>query len=389
MKIAYLIREGIEGIVSPCYYELVKELEKKGNELIVLNETGSFGDFECIRVNPKKVIDYPSGAFNKILYSRAAKKKLKELKPDLVFGSLPESVYFLHDLDIPKAVMVQDDLKNRINFTPLFSEFKVKYGFIPLPEYTKLGVKIDYFFQLRSLNKSDGVVFVNKEAEKEFKKKPSNLTRVIPNGVNPKDFVLDSKTKREVKKIKDSFPEPIFLFMGRLELQKNPLLFVRAAERVLKKNNAFFLITGNGVMYKRIKEEIIKLNLTERVKLLGWKDGLEKKALLHACHAFVLPSLFDPMPVSLIEAMSCSKPSIVSSVGGMKETIDGETGIKVEPNNLDQLANAMNSLLSNPKKALHMGKNAKRRIQKFYDWEKIAENYNDFFNELIEWKAKK
>ncbi|MBU1121029.1 glycosyltransferase, partial [Candidatus Micrarchaeota archaeon] len=80
---------------------------------------------------------------------------------------------------------------------------------------------------------------------------------------------------------------------------------------------------------------------------------------------------------------------IVSSVGGMKETIDGETGIKVEPNNLDQLANAMNSLLSNPKKALHMGKNAKRRIQKFYDWEKIAENYNDFFNELIEWKAKK
>lgn len=390
MKIAYLIREGLEEIIASSYHELVTELEKTGHEITVLNETGSFGNSECVKINTRpRFINYPTGAFNKLLYSRAVKEKLKGLNPDLILASLPESLYFLDELKIPKAVVMHDDLKARMNFSPWFSEFRLKYGLIPIAEYLKLGVMIDNFFQLKSLHKAGGIVFLNKETEEDYRKNLNALTRTIPNGLNPNNFILDSKTKTEVKRIKELFPETIFLFMARLDLQKNPLIFVRAAEKVLEKSDAFFLIAGDGIMYKTVEREIQKRGLGERVKLLGWKNGTDKNALLHACNCFVLPSLFEPFGTALIEAMACSKPSIVSDVGGLKETVDEKTGIKVKPNNTNQLSEAMNTILYNTKEAREMGKNARRRIQKFYDWKFISKQYNEFFDELIEWKREK
>ncbi|MEW6295842.1 MAG: glycosyltransferase family 4 protein [Candidatus Diapherotrites archaeon] len=369
-------------IVSPCYFELVNEMKRQGHEIIVLNENGSFGNLKAIKCTPAHVTDYPSGAFNKILFSAKARQIIEKMNIDLIFGSFPESICFLGDLKIPKIVMLQDDLKKRIQFTPWFGMFKIKYGFIPLPEYTKIGVKIDYLFQLNSLKKADGIVFVNNESKKEFNGKTRALAKAIPNGVNSKQFSLDKNTRKEIKKIKKVFPGPIVLFMARLELQKAPLDFVRAAGKVLQRHKAFFLIAGNGPMRKAVEKEIHKLNLTERVKVLGWKKGTEKKALLHSCSMYVLSSLFDPMPISVLEAMACSKPVIVSNVGGIKEAVDEKVGIKIPSGNIEKLVDAIIFMLESPEKAKAMGINAKKKIERFYDWKAISKKYIEFFNEV-------
>jgi len=383
MKIAYLIREDIKGIVSPCYYELIREIQRQGHKVVVLNEKGSFASMKTIKCNPLHVIDYPSGAFNKILFSAKAKELIERIEPDLVFGSLPESIYFLEKIKAPKIVMVQDDLKGRIGFTPWLSNFGIKYGFMPVsvPKYTKIGVIIDYYFQINSLRKADGIVFVNKEAKNEYKNK-NPIAIVIPNGVNAKEFLLNKKIRREIRKIKDAYPEPIILFMARLDLQKAPLDFVKAAKKVLLKRKAYFLIAGDGPMRKAVERGIKKLNLGNRVKTLGWKNGVQKKALLHACNVYVLPSLFDPMPVSLLEAMACSKPVIVSNVGGMRNTVNKKSGIKIPAGNIEKMVDAIIFMLENPGKAKEMGINARKRIEEFYDWKVIAKKYIEFFNKV-------
>lgn len=366
MKILYLIREDFNQIVSPAYYELIEELRGKGHKVTVANLSGKFLDFSCIKINQFKFIDYPFGFINRFLFGKAVSDQVNPKDFDLVLSSMAETLFFLEKWKIHKTAIIHDNFFDRAKFTPWIGK------------QFKLAVKVDSFFQEIGMKKADGLIFLNKDELNRMKNKTKAKCAVIHNGIKSENFFSDQK---EINKIKKKFPQKIVLFLARIELQKNPLLFVKAAEK-LKNENAVFLIAGKGPMEKKLTKIIKEKNLSN-TKFLGWLEEKEKNALLYSSEIYVLPSLFEPVSVSTLEAMACKKPVIVSNVGGLKEIVNSSLGIKVKPNDTKELAKAIKFLLDNPKKAQEMGLNGFKKIKREFLWKNIAEKYISFFEELL------
>ncbi len=366
MKILYLIREDFSEIVSPAYYELIQELRNQGHEITVANLSGKFLDFKCIKIKQFKFIDYPFGFINRFLFGKAISKSINPKEFDIILSSMAETFYFL-DWNTPKTAIIHDNFSERAKFTPWIGK------------RFKFAVMVDSFFQKLSMNKADGIIFLNNKEKQEIENHIKAKCITIHNGIFAEKF---KATETEIKKIKKRFPQKIVLFLARIELQKNPLLFLKAAKE-LKKKNCIFLIAGKGPLENKVKELIKENQLEEKVKFLGWLEEKEKTALLNACSVYVLPSLFEPVSVSTLEAMVCKKPVIVSAVGGLKEIVDSSVGIKINPDNLQELTEAITLLLENKKISDEMGLNGFNKIKKEFLWNIIAVRYIEFFEELI------
>ncbi len=373
MKILYLIREDFEEIVSPAYYELVQEFKRQGHQVTVANLSGKFLNFPCIKIKQFKFPDYPFGFINRFLFGKAVSKAVKPENFDVVLSSMAETLFFLQKWKIPKTAVIHDNFAERAKCTPLIAK------------QFKFAILVDSFFQKLSMKKADGLVFLNQEekikAEKLlFEKKQVAKTKcvVIHNGIFIEGFPAE---QNETEKIKEKFPGKIVLFLARIELQKNPLLFLKAAEKLREK--AFFLLAGKGPLENEVKKFIKEKNISDKVKFLGWVNQKEKVALLNACSVYVLPSLFEPVSISTLEAMACKKPLIVSDVGGLKELVDSSVGIKIQPDNSEELINAVDFLLKNEKKAQEFGVNGFIKVKREFLWKTIAEKYIKFFEGLI------
>jgi glycosyltransferase involved in cell wall biosynthesis len=375
MKILYLIRENIEEIVSPAYYEIIMELKNQGHQITVANLSGKFPGFKCIKLKQFKCLDYPFGFINRLLFGRAA-NRINFTEFDVILSTMAEALYFL-DTSTPKVAVIHDNFAERAKFTPWIGGIIFKFGFIPIPTQLKIAVLIDAFVQKLSMRKANAIVFLNEEEKKTISGKLKAKILSIHNGV----FLNKFKLKEiEMQRIKERYPDKIILFLARLELQKNPFLFLKAAQ--LTKKDCIFLMAGKGPLQNKITE-FIKKNSIKKVKFLGWLNEKEKIALLNACFVYVLPSLFEPVSVSTLEAMACKKPVIVSNVGGLKEIVDSSTGIKINPSSEKELAEAIDFLLDNPKKAREMGLNGFNKIKKEFLWKNIVKKYVNLFEELL------
>ena len=106
--------------------------------------------------------------------------------------------------------------------------------------------------------------------------------------------------------------------------------------------------------------------------------------LLACCDLFVLPSLFEGLPVSILEAMAAGKPVISSAIGGTNEAvIDGQTGLLVPPGNPAELARAVTCLLSNPTLAAQMAANARARVEQEFSAEMMVQRVDAIYEELL------
>ncbi len=380
MNIAYLIRESKEQVVSPCYFELAEQLEKDGHSLTVFNETGSFGKMGCEKVETRKTADYPTGAFNRFRYSRAVAESLKGKNFDLIFSSLPEGIYHLDSVKAPKAVMVQDDFYRRMKHTPLAAGFKRSPLGLPFPMQTKFGVMLDLRAQRKSLRKADGVVFHNKQEFNKRGKKLKAKTAFIPNGISPEKI---SFSPRAVKELRDFYGKPIALFMSRIELQKNPFFALEVAEKLVQKQDSVFLFAGAGNLGERLEKRIEKKGLQKNVRVLGWLEGKERLNLLKASDVYLLPSLFESSPVSLLEAMVMEKACVVSDVPGNRDLVEGNAGIALKGVDSGKWAETVSGLIEGGAKRKEIEKNAKKKVFGSLTWEKIASRYTEFFGELV------
>ena len=107
----------------------------------------------------------------------------------------------------------------------------------------------------------------------------------------------------------------------------------------------------------------------------------------YAVFNFVLPSLTEGMPNSLIEAMACSLPCIASNIRSCQELIeDNVTGLLIDPLNIAMIADKVIYILENSNVAKSMGNAARRKIERNFNIEKTAENLEMVYNELIELK---
>jgi len=117
-----------------------------------------------------------------------------------------------------------------------------------------------------------------------------------------------------------------------------------------------------------------KLNLEDKVRFIGKVAHKELPAWYRAATVVVNPSLSESFGISIVEGMACGIPVVGTKVGGMLETIvDGETGLSVDAERPDLLADALLEVLGSPEKADTMGRHGRQRAVEGFSWRARAD----------------
>jgi glycosyltransferase involved in cell wall biosynthesis len=173
--------------------------------------------------------------------------------------------------------------------------------------------------------------------------------------------------------------KPVVLTVGRLVKQKGHRYLLRAIAKV---PGADFVFAGDGPERKDIEKEIGSLGIGGRVHLLGHRDDIPE--LLGSCDIFVLPSLFEGHPLSIMEAMAARKPVVASNIRGVDEIItSGETGCLVPPANPDALAAAIQGLIDDPDKANEMASAGNKKVAAEFSSSVMVKNTTAIYLEFM------
>ena len=224
----------------------------------------------------------------------------------------------------------------------------------------------------------DQVIAVSEEVAIRFRRElglPARKIRVIPNAIPVEAF--QDAGRRAGAASQDR--KPTVLTVARLDSQKGLSDLIRAAAQVPEVR---FLIAGEGPMRTLLESEIRAHGLEGRVELLGFRPDVAK--LLWECDVFVLPSLFEGLPLSVLEAMAAGKPVIASRIGGTDEAVvHGETGLLVPPGDPAALAAAIRGLLADPATARAYGERGRDRVAREFSADRMVERVSAFYDELL------
>jgi glycosyltransferase involved in cell wall biosynthesis len=120
------------------------------------------------------------------------------------------------------------------------------------------------------------------------------------------------------------------------------------------------------------------------VQITGRLSAVQALEALNECDVFVLPSLTEAMPTSVLEAMCFGKPVVASRVGGVLEQVeDGMNGFLVEPGNAEQLGERISFLLGHPEAARAMGSYGRWVARTRFAWDLIAGRLTDIYSSII------
>jgi glycosyltransferase involved in cell wall biosynthesis len=176
---------------------------------------------------------------------------------------------------------------------------------------------------------------------------------------------------------------PYLLAMGRLVHKKGFDLLIQAFARVSHEFPRLqLLIAGDGEERQPLQELLDRLELRDRVKLLGFAERQETIRLFLGCEFFVLSSRIEPFGIVVLEAMAAGKPVLATKSGGVVDLVQpGVNGLLVEPQ-MPALAEGMREMLSRPEETRRMGERAAGSIEK-HTWAAVTEEFLQVFTAII------
>lgn len=207
---------------------------------------------------------------------------------------------------------------------------------------------------------------------------------VIQNSVdtdkfNPNKSFKDIRTEFNIKN-----DEVLLLFLARFTYQKQPVVLIRAFEEALKKYPKLkLLMVGDGDEKAAAMRLIEDSGLKDKIILEKFRQDVPD--ILNAADIFVLPSLWEGLPMALLEAMSMKKAIIASNVDGNPEVIEnGKSGILIDTNNLQSdLSAAIIHLTENPGLRKTMGDEAGKRIANHFNVGAMTRKNEELYSGLF------
>lgn len=173
--------------------------------------------------------------------------------------------------------------------------------------------------------------------------------------------------------------------VGRLYSYKNHRLFLDMARSVLDKykdRDIQFMIVGDGPLNSELKDYAELLMIGRNVIFAGERFDIPE--LLRSMDIFVMTSIYEGLPNSVMEAMSVGLPVVATDVGGMGELIvDKITGLLCPPNNVHELAEAISYLIDNEEAARSMGKRGTERILKEFTVAEMALSTERIYERIL------
>jgi hypothetical protein len=170
------------------------------------------------------------------------------------------------------------------------------------------------------------------------------------------------------------------LTVARLDKQKGLNYLLEAAALIPE---AMFVLAGEGPERPALEAHTRALSLNNRVVFLGYRADIDD--LLASCDLFVLPSLFEGLPLSVLEAMAAGKPVVATAIGGTDETIiHGETGLLVPPADPFALAGAIRTALADPSLSRRLGAAGRARVHQQFSAESMVRRITEIYDEILD-----
>jgi glycosyltransferase involved in cell wall biosynthesis len=234
---------------------------------------------------------------------------------------------------------------------------------------------------------ADRLIAVSSEVKAFHLKKtgvPLKKILVIENGVDVAAF-LGHETKAE--KIRQEFgiaPDaPLLGIIGRLKPQKDLPTFLLAATEVLRERpDARFLVVGDGPLRAELETQAQALGLLPSLIFTGMRKDIP--SILASLNILVLSSLWEGLPVILLEAMAAARPVVSTSVDGViGVALPDETALLTPPNTPSELAQACLKLIRDPKLAQSMGRAGRERVMDKYSLNVMIDHISALYVDLL------
>lgn len=257
-----------------------------------------------------------------------------------------------------------------------------------LNHYPFKGFLVNMFTKF-SLNKNNYIITVSKALKTKcirINSKFSKKTYVVTNGVDINEFNIKSNEKQILNKMKYEIKSKIrLLFIGNLIKEKGLYELLNAFKILTKyyNNKVKLLIIGIGREKGNFIKWCYKNNLANEILFIGDVPHNKIKLFINFSDIVILPSYSEGMPTVMFETMVCSKPIIITDVGGVREIIKNYyNGILIQPKSINDIVNKTQMLIDNKKLRYRIGINAYNTIINKYTWEKSAQELINIYKTI-------
>jgi len=201
---------------------------------------------------------------------------------------------------------------------------------------------------------------------------------VIPNGVDIKEFDAVKSKKSDFFKI---------LFVGRFDKVKGLDYLIKAVVNLKKLKTHYLLpktiLVGYGFEEKNLQKQVKKLKLSDLIEFKGKLTGKKLISEYKSANMFILPSLSEGQPITLLEAYAAKLPVIATDVGDNRKLIvDGQNGWLIKPKNSKMIALAVLKALKS-RSLNKMGDKNYQLVKKDYSWPKVAKETFEIYKKII------
>jgi L-malate glycosyltransferase len=198
---------------------------------------------------------------------------------------------------------------------------------------------------------------------------------VIENGV----AMQNEASRPDRPKADSSAGRFVLVAVGRLEVVKNLSMLLCSLSLARERcSDLELIIVGDGAERSQLQQCTVNLGLTGCVKFLGWRSDVD--SILQAGDAFVLSSVSEGIPLSMLEAMRARLPVVATAVGGVPRVVEhGVTGLLVASGDAVAMAGALVALASDRFRARQMGEAGWDRVARMFSLEHAARAYESLY----------
>ena len=204
----------------------------------------------------------------------------------------------------------------------------------------------------------------------------------IPNGVEVERYAIapDRAARRQIGVPAGA---PMFICVAKMLEQKGHRYLVDALAATDDDREPMHVaLLGDGPLRDEIEGRADAAGVADRLHFLGTRSDVPR--LLRVADAFILPSLWEGLPMALLEAMAAGLPVIATSVSGTRQVVeDGRTGILVSPGDSAALASAMGRLAGDPRLRARLGGAGRDHVRAEFSVDRQAERYLDLYRACL------
>jgi len=247
-------------------------------------------------------------------------------------------------------------------------------------------------WERKNLNGAAKIICLTENEEKYVRKfGVASPTVVIPNGIE-RSFADHLPAKKQFSEKHPEFlGKYLVLFLGRIHPKKGIELLIRALQKLSQLPAKIHLIIAgpeeDKAYTQNLKTLVSSLQLEKNITFFGEVYGESKKELLIGADLFVLPSHDEAFSISILEAMVCNLPVVVTKNCNFPEVERFQAGFVI-PHNLDHLVDVMSNIIVDEKAQTQMGANGRKLVLANYHWDAIALRLLQAYRQVLDKQLK-